>query len=29
MARVALPATQSLQLARSETGQFSFQVQEG
>ena len=29
MARMALPATQSLQLARSETGQFSFQVQEG
>ena len=29
MARMALPATQSLQLARSEAGQFSFQVQEG
>ena len=29
MARVALPAAQSLQLARSESGQFSFQVQEG
>jgi len=29
MVRMALPATQSLQLARSETGQFSFQVQEG
>ena len=27
MARVALPADQSLQLARSETGQFSFEVQ--
>ena len=27
MARVALPATQSLQLARSATGQFSFEVQ--
>jgi pyrimidine operon attenuation protein / uracil phosphoribosyltransferase len=27
MARVALPATQSLQLARSDAGQFSFEVQ--
>ena len=28
VARVALPASQSLELARSETGQFSFEVQE-
>jgi len=27
MARVAMPATQSLQLARSDAGQFSFEVQ--
>ena len=27
MARIALPATQSLQLARSDAGQFSFEVQ--